>query len=312
MPRHLLHVGYAKAASTFLQAWFAGHPQLRYVPGGLGGFRSVYELSLSADSKVEYYVTSHEGLSNPYTPSVKAAVRDPAAVVNVRPVKERQADVCEVLVTLFPVSRVLIVTRGFKSMMISSYSQYVREGGVYHLREGAVDRLRQHFERPSEMLPADPCQYWDYDHVVGLYADAFGEDNVIVLPFELLRDDRDAFLSILEERLGLEHHDVNVDRLNPSLSPAELYWYPVMSRAVFRVVSRLNGRVRARLHGWYLNRLFENRFRRVVNALHGLLPSRVVTADDFPADVMDHCRGRAERLRHHPLYAPYPAEYLWE
>ena len=37
----LLHIGYSKAGSSFLQKWFKEHPQLRYAPRGLAGFDTV-------------------------------------------------------------------------------------------------------------------------------------------------------------------------------------------------------------------------------------------------------------------------------
>jgi hypothetical protein len=189
-------------------------------------------------------------------------------------------------------------------MLISGYSQYVRTGGGY--------RLRELYERLSELVPMDAFEYWDYDNVVRLYADAFGEENVIVLPFELLRDDPNAFLSALEDRLEVAHHEIEPGRRNPSLSPAELHWYPVISQSVARLSSRLPRRLGGRLQGSYLSSLLRNRFSPLVKALHAFMPRRVIVGDDFPTEVLRHCRGRADLLRNDPLYAPYTSEYLWD
>ena len=43
---HLIHIGFPKAASTFLQHWFDRHPEIAYRPGGLAGMHTVYDLSL--------------------------------------------------------------------------------------------------------------------------------------------------------------------------------------------------------------------------------------------------------------------------
>jgi hypothetical protein len=45
MSRHLVHIGYPKAGSTYLQRWFASHPQLAYREGGIAGFPNVYALA---------------------------------------------------------------------------------------------------------------------------------------------------------------------------------------------------------------------------------------------------------------------------
>jgi hypothetical protein len=96
-------------------------------------------------------------------------------------------------------------------MMMSAYSQYARSGGeddLFALAEGG-----------------EGSNAWNYDHVIGLYRSAFG-DGLIVLPYELLRDDADAFVRELERRLGLSLCPAPELRLNSALSPEELSWYP--------------------------------------------------------------------------------------
>ena len=44
MTGHLIHIGYAKAGSSFLRSWFAQHPQLAYAEGGIAGFPDVHAL----------------------------------------------------------------------------------------------------------------------------------------------------------------------------------------------------------------------------------------------------------------------------
>lgn len=305
MARHLIHVGYGKAGSTFLQAWFAAHPGLRYAPGGLGGFRDVYEMSRTPDAACSYYVTSYEGLSLP----VRSAGGMHLDFLSARPapetrVKEKQAAVCSVLKNLYPGSRALIVTRGFKGLIISGYSECVRLGTRLHLK-GVCREF-------SECLRTDGDHYWDFDYLIRLYAEAFGEENLIVMPYELLRDDQDRFLALLEERLGISHAGVGPGRLNPSLSPEELYWYPLISRAVGSAASRL-GRARfQRVYRWYVLKILNNRLRPLVKLLRLLRPGGKITGADFPEEILDYCRGKATLLKEDPLYAPYAAEYLWD
>ena len=305
MAQHLIHVGYPKAGSTFLQAWFEQHPELRYAPGGVGGFRDVYAMCRMPDTSYRYYVTSSEGLSTPHgsTGGLQLEGGGERGGLPER-IKEAQADVCTLLRTLFPGSRVLLVTRGFRDVILSGYSQYVRSGGTQHL-DGMIRDL-------ADRLADDAGHYYDYDYLVGLYAAAFGAENVIVLPYELLRDDQPRFLAVLEERLGLSHREVQLGRVNASLSPEELYWYPVISRAVSAAASRLGGRRSARVYRWYVRGTFESRLRPLVRLLERVKPGRRVSVKDFPENVLRYCEGKASRLRGDPLYAPYAAEYLWE
>ncbi|HEX8719441.1 MAG TPA: hypothetical protein VF736_02255 [Pyrinomonadaceae bacterium] len=305
MAQHLIHVGYPKAGSTLLQAWFERHPELCYKPGGLGGFCNVYEIARSPGGIWKYHVTSYEGLSMPHQTEggvdVAYGVIEPDTHTRTR---ETQARVCSLLTSLYPGSRVLVTTRGFKGMIVSSYSQYVKMGGTQHL--GGMCR------ELGELLQKDAMHYFDYDSMLGLYAGAFGEENLIVLPYELLRDDQGKFLSVLEERLGLTHAEIRLGRLNPSLSPEELYWYPLISRAVSAAVLRLGPSRRRKLYGWYVRKTLGNRLRALIKVLGRVRPGGRVTGADFPAELLAYFEGKAARLKDDPLYAPYAAEYLWD
>ena len=305
MAQHLIHIGYPKAGSTFLQAWFERRPDIRYASGGLGGFNNVYEIGRPLDTVYKYFVTSFEGLSTPHE-SAGGVRLDFGGAEPERedPLKENQAGVCSLLESLYPGSRVLLVTRGFKGMIISAYSQSVRMGARLHLSSMC--------QKLAERLQSDARHYYDYDYLIRLYGDAFGEANLIVMPYELLRDDQVRFLAVLEEKLGLDHVEIKLGRLNPTLSPEELYWYPVISRLVSSAASRL-GPVRfRRVYGWYVRKTLDNRLRPLIKVLRLLQPRRKITEAEFPMEILSYCKGKATRLKDNPLYAPYAAEYLWD
>jgi hypothetical protein len=305
MTQHLIHIGYPKAGSTFLQEWFERHPELRYAPGGLGGFHNVYEIAQPSETTYKYYVTSFEGLSTPHKSAGGIRLDFGGADTEPpEPFRENQASVCAVLKCLYPGSRILIITRGFKGMIISAYSQFVRMGGRVHLREMC--------RTLSERRHNDGQHYHDFDYIIRLYGEAFGEENLILMPYELLRDDQNRFLAVLEETLGLEHVDIKLGRVNPSLSPEELYWYPLISRAVSAGASRLGAARFQRVYSWYVSQTLNNRLRRFIKLLRLLRPDRKITEADFPLEVLRHFEGQATRLKDHPLYAPYFAEYLWD
>ena len=294
--RHLLHIGYPKTASTFLQRWFEAHPQLAYVEGGIGGFRDVYaiarENAVSCNEPL-YRVTSAEVLSAPLPDSGKRA-HDYSRVPPLA-TADAQRGVCSTLAALFPNARVLIVTRGFRSMILSSLSQYARSGGDLDL----CDLIRKTIEQRDPRF----LQSWDYDALLGFYRNAFGSDNVLVMPYELLRDDADQFIRTLSENLGIEPCPVEKHRINESLSPVELYWYPRLTRAVLRLPS-------PRMRAAYASAAMRNRLRRPIAILQRLRPGTPVTSASIPDELVEMFRGRAESLRNNALYAPYEAEYL--
>lgn len=285
---HLIHVGFPKTGSNFLRRWFRDHPQLAYSEGGIAGYRDVYEIARQAAAPppdVRYRVTSCESLTAPHEDTGAHHYRledpvDPAI---------GQENACAALANLFPDASILIVTRGFRSMIFSSLSQYVRSGA-----DVPIEECLRH---PSIDSP------WDYDRVIGLYQKAFGAEKVMVMPYELLRDDADRFVRTLEGRLGLAHLPPSTDRLNTALSPAELYWYPRLTRIVRRLP------IGGRLKRAYLRGIFAGRLRLAAALLQRLRPGAISTADAIPETLIASYRAKALTLRDDPLFATYAREY---
>jgi hypothetical protein len=301
MTRHLLHIGFPKTGSTLLQQWFAAHPQLAFADGGIAGFYDVYGIVRSGvhpRGDVRYHVTSSEGLSAPNPEagggSVEYLDRHRANM------PASQAAICATLSAIFGGSLVLIVTRGFRAMILSSYSQYVRSGGNVPFDELIAPPRAGRSADVEHLATLGP---WDYDRVIGLYAAAFGAANIIVMPYELLRDDAHAFFATLAARLDIDHIHAATERVNPSLSPVEMFWYPRLARTAQRMRS-------ARLFRFYARLAFTNRLRVPIRVLQRLRPGTPVSANAIPDAVLDSFRGRAESLRGNPLYAPYASDYL--
>ena len=294
MTGHLVHIGYPKTGSNFLRRWFAGHQQLAYAEGGIAGFTSVYDIAREGAAPREgllYRVTSAEGLATPHVHVGAGPIRWEG--VRKRPMPDAQARVCSTLAALFPNAHVLVVTRGFRSMIRSAYSQYVRTGGDEAF-ETFCDRTREGNETGQDA--------WRYDYLLGLYRDAF-PGRVIALPYELLRDDARAFLARIEETLGLERHDPVLERQNPSLSPVELAWYPRLTRGLRALPF---GR---RIEGRYLRMALANRLSAPIRLLQRLRPLAPVHPT-IPEGLLAGWEGRAEPFRDDPLYAPYAEDYL--
>lgn len=299
MTGHLIHIGYPKTGSTLLQLWFARHPQLAYKETGIAGFSNVYDIcrqSASPDANVRYRVTSSEAIATPHV--------EVGFIVSQRhrerpdEMPEAQAQACTALRDLFPNAHVLLVTRGFRSIILSGYSQYVREGGPEDF----------YAFRPAPAGAAEgEKNVWNYDYLIGLYRAAFG-DRLIVLPYELLRDDPDGFARELEGRLGLEHFPIPRERPNESLSPVELRWYPRLTRLVRRFAR--GNRLRSAVLRRYVAAIERNRFRRLILLLQRIRPAEPLNIDLVSEEAVNFFRGRAESLRGNPLYARYADDYL--
>jgi hypothetical protein len=298
MTGHLIHIGFPKTGSNYLRAWFRRHPQLEYADGGIAGFQSVYQMAkrgVLPNPGVRYHVTSAEQLSVPTTnagDAVETYQRHPWAGI-----PEAQSSMCALLAGLFGSARVLCVTRGFPSMVVSSYSQFVRAGGAAG------------FPEFCESIQSDPAGLvWDYDRVLALYRRAFSPAQVRFMPYELLRDDPAAFTRALEDWLELDRSEAHADRMNAAVAPEALVWYPRITRAVLS--APIGGRLRRRLFRWHVGQTMAGRYRRPLRIAHRLFPAAPISASSVPDSCLDAFRGRADSLRHDPLYAPYADDYF--
>lgn len=303
MTRCLVHPGFAKAGSTFLQEWFERNPQLRFTPHALAGFSSVFQIAdlvhERPNQQYRYFVTSNELLGSggriPYGCALFSfrMLRD----ANLR---QGQKDICRMLHDIFPDAKVLIVTRGFQGIIRSLYSQYIKLAGK-------VDFFR-FLEEYEPIL----VQWLDIDYNLQLYRNAFGGDNVLVLPYELLRADPVLFLRTLETELGLEHTDNVPGAKNESLGPDRLYWYALLSRHVVSPIADLFGPWTAgRIYSFYGFKVVQPNklglFIRLMNRIHPR------SADlTYPDRYLDKFRGMAGSLAGEGLYEPFLAEYLVE
>jgi hypothetical protein len=301
MPGHLIHVGFPKAGSTALGAWFDAHPQLAYAPNALGGFYHAFELAAfaaGADEPPPWHVTSAEALSVPRITDDR--VGQPGGVApRAVSLTESRERVCRMLASLSPGATILIVTRGFRGALLSGYSQYVKSGG-----RGQARALALAFDRTFLV------EAFDYDAFVALYEAAFGAERVIVLPYELLRDDSAAFAGALERRLGLDPVGGPITQRNPSLSPAGLVWLRRTSIIVGAVARALPARVGARLFRRYARLGRGDRLRRPLEVLERIVPGTRGAELEVSDDVLALLRGGARSLAGRPYYDRYAVEYL--
>jgi hypothetical protein len=93
-------------------------------------------------------------------------------------------EIADRLAAVFPGGKVLICIREQKSMILSTYRQYVRGGGTVP--------LRQYLQPPAvgtALMPSFDYDYFAYHRLIAHYHKLFGDSNVLVLPYEqLVRD----------------------------------------------------------------------------------------------------------------------------
>lgn len=178
----LVHIGFPKAASTWLQEFLFSNRRL--------GLRSPFTENRAKNALVrpdglDFDVAEARGAFG----SKLAEVSDSGLV----PVLSAERlcgnhssggydtrELAERVAAVFPDGRVLIVVREQRAMLISMYKQYVGRGGSASFR---------HFLRPRlnrMRLPLMSLGFLSYDRIIRCYSDLLGAENVMALPFEML------------------------------------------------------------------------------------------------------------------------------
>lgn len=178
----LIHIGYHKTASTWLQKHLFENEELgfkRYfskadirdeivMPHSLDfNYRWVNELyqdKLDQGNKVS--VISSERLSgHPHSGGYDSK------------------EIADRLKKVFPDGKILIVTREPISAILSCYQQYVKFGGTCSLEDYLVPSRRN-----LPVIPLFNFMHFRYDRLINYYRHSFGTNNVLVLSFEEFKD----------------------------------------------------------------------------------------------------------------------------
>lgn len=292
----LIHIGYAKAGSTYLHTWFEKNPYLFYNGQSIAGFNNAYDVSRYAENNNpihKYFVLSHDGFTA-WGRGGNKMVLEKFKMYDYIAYEEK---LLQTLQTLFPHAKILIVTRGYTTFFRSFYSSYLSLGGAAHFSE----------------LIQDNGQFislvYDYTHVIQLYRSTFGAGNVKVLPYELLRTDPGGFVAEIETWLGIsKHFEFTKEKINGSLDNKTLTAYLKVSRFLDTLTSPFPYSFRKVVYGYYVKALGRKKPHPFMKFISHFVKDEIVL--DGLDKVMTTLEGKAEILRNEELYQPYLKEYL--
>jgi hypothetical protein len=176
----LIHVGYHKTASTWMQRHLFDNRD--------AGLRMPWTFDEIVDALVRPHPlawcadTARRGLD---AAAPAAPEEDAAPVISCEELSGnphagglQSTTLAHRLAEVFPEARILIVIRRQVDALVSTYKQYVRRGGVLS--------ARRYFEPPAEhfRMPAYRVEHHQYHRLVGLHQRLFGPERVRVLPME--------------------------------------------------------------------------------------------------------------------------------
>lgn len=191
----LVHVGFHKTATTFLQKAFFANNQLGFDQfqrlqcsklvhrkiAALGPFdklssdtiNELHQFAKNAAEQGFLGVISHERLSGyPASGGFDSKL------------------ILERIKEIFPDAKILIIIREQISLIQSVYSQMITDGGAYSLN----DFLRYSLEPATVRIPQFRLSFYEFDKYISYCQTLFGKDRVLVLPYELLGENYQDFL----------------------------------------------------------------------------------------------------------------------
>jgi len=103
--------------------------------------------------------------------------------------------ICLRLSQVFDSPKIFMVIREQKSLILSCYSQLFAKGGTLSLKD--------YICKPGKgRTPKFNKRFFMFNHLISLYQEVFGKKNVLVLPYEMFRDEPAQFLERLESFSG--------------------------------------------------------------------------------------------------------------
>jgi hypothetical protein len=214
--RLLIHIGYHKTGSTWLQDAFFPMPGSGFVLPWVRAevneeFVLPNDFQFDRERTVAFF---REGLARAGGSGLVPVLSNERLSGNPHSGGFDSKQLADRLVSLFPGARVLAVVREQQSAIRSAYYQYVREGGV-----ASIEGYLHPPEAGRYRLPLFDFDYFAYDRLIAYYQKLFGADRVLVLAYEDLAVDPRAFAAEICRFVGLgEPDEVQTGRRNVGLS----------------------------------------------------------------------------------------------
>lgn len=202
MTRPLIHLGLHRTGSTWFQQHVLdgrdGRPSNTLPDRAESTARIVLPRDLDFDAEstrrwIRERITESEDRGSPVVISNERLSGNPAAGWNDA---ERTATR---LATIVPEARILLVVREQHALVRSIWLQQIRIGGI----SGIEDFLRP-LEPGDHRLPTFDPRFLEFDRYVDLLDRIFGREDVLVLPFEGLRDDHTRHLARIADFAGMK------------------------------------------------------------------------------------------------------------
>ncbi len=211
--RYLLHIGFPKTASTWLQYYLQESSNINYIGKHAGGSRWKSE-------NIKNVRASLQGLRPAYTyDEVNQIIHDTIDVnldlpfvlsdeVLAKPWRDNSnwaTEFSKRLYRYFPEGEVLLTVRKQSDIACSLYRKYVEENGLQSLN------MKQWFESGAGSNDIDFWKRWDcLDYYQGLMN--FFDGRITVVPYEMTQSFPENYCSIINDFFGIDDVDLSIKK----------------------------------------------------------------------------------------------------
>jgi hypothetical protein len=202
LPRPILiHIGYHKTGSGWLRRLFFVNPETGF--GWIGKSKPSHPVRRLVSARpFEFDAAASRAEFDPLLRRVESKGLLPVVAFE-RLVGHPfsggydSKEIADRLAATFPEGRVLVVLREQRSMILSTYKQYVRQGGALPLA-----RFLEPPQPKSMPLPWFDLAYFEYHHLLDYYRRLFGPDAVLALTYEQFCAEPAAFVADIARFAG--------------------------------------------------------------------------------------------------------------
>lgn len=210
MDNPLIHIGYHKTGTTWLQShlFVDGHPVFHPVSATAMG-PSTWAENLYVDENMDLlnaFDLNEKVIASKLSDLLQAKplVNDKIAVVsherlsgNPHSAAQDALSIATRIQNCFPKARIFISIREQASFILSSYLQYLSVGGTFGLQKYLLGNK-------DAKIPGFSPNHMKYDLLIARYQELFGEENVLVLPYELFERDKSQYFQFFREFLEVD------------------------------------------------------------------------------------------------------------
>ncbi|NCO76577.1 MAG: sulfotransferase [Cyanobacteria bacterium] len=255
----LIHIGYHKTGSTFLQKQVFNQENFGFISPWCR--QDYYEKLLLVNpflfdiNKTRLFF--EEKIEKAAKENLVSVISEERLSGSITSGGYNNYDMANKLYSLFPQSKILIIIRNQLDMIWSIYKHRLNSDLTVGINE-YLEQIQKEFPSFEPFFNFDYLQYhWLINH----YQSLFGKDQVLVLPYEMLKDNKVLFLEKISNftKTNIDTK-MNFSQVNKSYSYLSLYfkrWTNFFAPRICRVNSSLYQKINNSFF-YRLNQVVEN------------------------------------------------------